>query len=125
MQPDFLKKWHPKLAENASLINELPTVQCLPAKFLFQELGLRHIDVWVLDVEGAEESVLRGMDFNEVFVNIVAMECSNWDPEKNKRKVKLVESHGFQCVQVDRNCMCRNKHFEPRASPRISGGKTA
>jgi len=38
-------------------------------------MNVKHIDIWILDTEGAEESVLRGTDFNEVFINAVAMEC--------------------------------------------------
>ena len=42
---------------------------------LLREMNVKHIDIWILDTEGAEESVLRGTDFNEVNVNAVAMEC--------------------------------------------------
>ncbi len=38
-------------------------------------MNVKHVDIWILDTEGAEESVLRGTDFNEVHINAVAMEC--------------------------------------------------
>lgn len=74
MSPSFIKKWHGKIYNNKTSIDELPTVQCLPMKKLLQELNIKHIDIWVLDVEGAEESVLRGTDLSAVNINAVAME---------------------------------------------------
>jgi len=58
MSPSFIKKWHGKVYNNKTKISDLPTVQCLPMKFLLRELNIKHVDLWVLDVEGAEESVL-------------------------------------------------------------------
>ena len=66
MSPSFMKKWHGKVYNNRTKIEDLPTVQCLPTKALFRELNVKHIDIWILDTEGAEESVLRGTDFQEV-----------------------------------------------------------
>lgn len=74
MTPSFLKKWHAPIYYNRTDISTLPTVQCLPAKNLLRELRVTHVDIWILDVEGAEESVLRGTDFNQVHFNAVAME---------------------------------------------------
>lgn len=74
MTPSFIKKWHGPIYNNKTDINSLPTVQCLPVKNLLRELHVTHVDIWILDVEGAEESVLRGTDFSAVRFNAVAME---------------------------------------------------
>ena len=74
MTPSFIKQWHGPIYNNKTDINSLPTVQCLPVKNLLRELHVTHIDIWILDVEGAEESVLRGTDFSAVRFNAVAME---------------------------------------------------
>lgn len=58
MTPSFIKKWHGRVYNNKTKISDLPTVQCLPMKLLLRELNVKHVDLWVLDVEGAEESVL-------------------------------------------------------------------
>ena len=63
-------------------IEDLPTVQCLTVKLLLRQLGVTHVDIWILDTEGAEESVLRGTDFREVHFNAVAMECDEHDITK-------------------------------------------
>ena len=76
MTPSFLKKWHGKVYRNITKIEDLPTTQCVQVKRLLKEISVTHVDIWILDTEGAEESVLKGTDFNAVHFNAVAMECT-------------------------------------------------
>ena len=46
-----------------TFVRTVPTVQCLPPAQLFSLLGINHVDLWVLDIEGAEEQALLGTDF--------------------------------------------------------------
>ena len=117
MPPAFLNSWHPKISSGEVKIADLPAVQCVTAKSLMRELHLRHIDIWILDVEGAEESVLRGTDFSKVRINAIAMECDEHDTTKNKRKTDIIEANGFECILVQRNCMCRNLLHKISAAP--------
>ena len=117
MTPSFLKKWHGKIYNNKTRIEDLPTVQCLQVKLLLRQLNVKHIDLWILDTEGAEESVLLGTDFNEIHFNAVAMECDEHDETKNKRKMNILENNGFECRMVERNCMCKHKDFVASAAP--------
>jgi hypothetical protein len=117
MTPSFIKKWHGKVYNNKTRIEDLPTVQCLPVRSLLRLLNVKHIDIWILDVEGAEESVLQGTDFQGVHFNAVAMECDEHDIEKNSRKTSILEANGFECSLIERNCMCRHKSYTPRAAP--------
>lgn len=117
MAPSFIKKWHGKIYNNKTRIDDLPTVQCLPVKHLLRELNVKHVDVWILDTEGAEESVLKGTDFAAVHFNAVAMECDEHDVTKNERKTSILERNGFKCELVERNCMCKHRDFEPKAAP--------
>ena len=116
MSPSFIKKWHGKIYNNKTSIDELPTVQCLPMKLLLRELNVQHVDIWILDVEGAEESVLKGTDFNAVRINAVAMECDEHDISKNERKTSILEANGFECHLIERNCMCKNKAYTASSS---------
>jgi len=93
MAPSFIKKWHGRVYNNKTKIEDLPTVQCLPVKALMREINVKHVDIWILDTEGAEESVLRGTDFNQVHFNAVAMECDEHDVSKNERKTRLLRTH--------------------------------
>ena len=112
MTPSFIKKWHGKIHNNKTRIEDLPTVQCLPVKLLLRELNVKHVDIWILDLEGAEESALQGTDFTEVHFNSVAMECDAHDISKNKRKTDILEANGFTCILVERNCMCKHNSYK-------------
>mmetsp|Transcript_22340 Transcript_22340/g.37375 ORF Transcript_22340/g.37375 Transcript_22340/m.37375 type:complete len:343 (-) Transcript_22340:146-1174(-) len=120
MSPSFIKKWHGRVYNNKTSIADLPTVQCLPVKMLLKELSVKHIDLWILDTEGAEESVLKGTDFNAVRINAVAMECDEHDLAKNERKTSILESNGFQCTLIERNCMCKNKAYTASTAKSLS-----
>ena len=120
MAPSFIKKWHGRVYNNKTRIEDLPTVQCLPVKSLLSELRVKHIDLWILDVEGAEESVLKGTDFTQVHINVVAMECDEHDNAKNSRKTSILEEHGFKCFLVERNCMCKHKEYIPSTASELT-----
>lgn len=74
----------------------------------------------ILDTEGAEESVLRGTDFHAVHFDAVAMECDEHDVHKNERKTSILESHGFKCRLVERNCMCKHDRYVPSSAKSLS-----
>jgi len=120
MTESFIKKWHGPIYNGKVKIEDLPTTQCVPVKLLMRELNVHHIDIWILDTEGAEESVLKGTDFSEVHINAVAMECDEHDLAKNARKTDILEANGFQCALVERNCMCKHKDYKPRRAPKLS-----
>lgn len=100
MTPSFLNTWHSHLRDHPELINGLPTVLCVPISQILTELGVQHIDLWVLDVEGAELSILEGMDFSKVKISTVAMECDRSVGEVDQAKQEILKKNGFDCRQV-------------------------
>jgi FkbM family methyltransferase len=120
MSPSFIKKWHGRIYNNKTSIDDLPTVQCLPVRMLLKELNVKHVDLWILDTEGAEESVLLGTDFEAVHFDAVAMECDEHDVSKNQRKTDILERNGFKCTLVERNCMCKHNDYIPSSSKQLS-----
>ena len=116
MSDGFIKQWHKELVTDESLINSLPLVNCVPMKSLLKRLSIRVIDIWILDTEGAEESVLLGTDFTRF--NFICMECDSTDPSKNKKKVALIEKQKRQ-----RNCMCKRDEFKPSSLERAHQSK--
>ena len=113
MPVSFVRQWHRRIHRNRTAIEELPTVQCLPVWMLLSQLAVKHVDIWVLDTEGAEESVLKGTDFTSVRFNAVAMECDEHDTVRNKRKTDILENNNFKCTLVERNCMCKHNDYVP------------
>ena len=84
-------------------------------------LGSRnHVDLYALDVEGAELSILRNFPFEEVIVE-------NWFVETNKldraRFVEFMEGKGYACQHHDHvNSLCTLRpHRAPRATPGPGG----
>lgn len=101
MSPGFLQMWHPKLFANPELINSLPTILCLPVKSLLRQLNVQHIDVWMLDVEGAELDVLKGVNWNEASISTIVMECDGKDGDKDRMKTEILQNHDYTCKKVN------------------------
>lgn len=100
MSPDFLRKWHPKIYNNITKLDSLPTVQCVQLSRLVNQLNIPHVDIWILDVEGAELSVLQGTNFEEIHFNAIVMECDKTDPAKDREKQEILTKNQFVCEQV-------------------------
>jgi hypothetical protein len=108
-------------AARRSCCTTLPVVQCLPVGQLFKSLDIKHIDIWVLDVEGAELSALQGVDFSAVQINAIAMECDG--EQKDNACVSLLQSKGYKCQHVLRNCMCKHTSYVPHRAPELTALK--
>ena len=100
MSKRFIRKWHSKIYQNMSKVEDLPTVQCVQLSRLVNELNIYHIDIWILDVEGAELSVLQGTNFNEIQINVIVMECDKTDLIRDRAKQEILERNQFICEQV-------------------------
>ena len=62
MSANFTKFWYPDLLA-ANISGGLTTyreIACIPLQYILSAIHFRHIDIWVLDVEGAEEKALLG-----------------------------------------------------------------
>jgi len=119
MSDSFFRSWFPDIWNNETAINALPLIPCLPMRSLLHVLGLKHVDIWVLDVEGAEQSVLESTDFSQVHVSFICMECDGSDPEKDQWKINYLNDKGFLCKLFKglggggiQNCMCRNNRHQ-------------
>ncbi len=100
---------------NREKFKSLPVIPCVSAKAVMSQLNLRHVDLWVLDTEGAEESILNSTDFSAVNIDVIAMECRNdndADKLANNRKTAILERNNYICQQVERNCMCKRKDYK-------------
>ena len=46
-------------------------VQCLPLTSILLALGWKHIDLFVLDVEGAEMDIIKHIDLEKVEIDVM------------------------------------------------------
>ena len=49
-------------------------MQCVRLADVFERLGIRHLDFLSLDVEGSDESALKGIDFKRVTIDFILCE---------------------------------------------------
>jgi len=100
MSPKFQKQFHgrgkvrhPK-QRHQSEVPEPYLVQQAPISDIMAAAGLTTVDFWSLDVEGAEEFVLRGMDFTRVTIKVVLVEISETKAVAD-RVSSLLHKNGF------------------------------
>lgn len=125
MDPKFIQKYHPDLFNNKTSLEDLAKMRCVTVKNLLKSLAVSRLDLWILDVEGAEEEVLLGTDFTSLHVDAIVMENDGLDKEKDKRKIEILENNDFSCTQIDRNAFCKHKTFQPSTKPDIANSKTS
>ena len=59
MDRAFLAVHHKPVFREKIQINSIPVINCIPISSLLRSIQIFHIDLWILDVEGAEEAVLK------------------------------------------------------------------
>lgn len=79
MPKSFVAKWHKRLNKEKSL-DDYPTVPCFRLDTILQKYGIVHVDVWTLDVEGAELSVLKTVNFAKFSASVIVVEYRRDSP---------------------------------------------
>jgi hypothetical protein len=59
MSDEFIQKYHPDYFANKSIISDYAAMKCCKFTTIWRMLGLKEAALWILDVEGAELSVLQ------------------------------------------------------------------
>ena len=99
MSPDHKKAFISKTYKNI-------TVKCRQWGPLFKKYGIQHIDVFVIDVEGGEYTVLSVMDWT-VSVDFFIIETSSSSSNENRQRiVTLLKSKGYKQVNWDLKSWC-------------------
>lgn len=70
-------------------------VKCQQLSPLLARVGIRHINYWVLDVEGAELEILEAFDWALVTFDVISVETHVMSPEARARTTSLLGSHGY------------------------------
>jgi FkbM family methyltransferase len=96
MNDAYRQKFHSDLlADPAKLAELLTPIACRRINTLLALFGIKHIDFWVLDVEGAEEDVLLSVDFSRIVIDVICVEADIYNLPKNERIKLLLASHGY------------------------------
>lgn len=106
MSERYLATWHRRFvaAQNH-------TVTCRPIGEMIRGAGFDHVDLFSLDVEGAELAVLRTFDWR-ISVGVWLVEADGHNKAKDQEVRALLESHGY--VHNGRRWM--NEVYVPKAA---------
>ena len=94
MSPEYLRRWG---RGNGAAKNESVVVPCKPLKSIVESAGFNSIDFLSLDVEGAEEIVLRTADPS--MFGLVMVEADATDKAKDARVVDYGLAGGLRLSQ--------------------------
>lgn len=116
MSVNYQSTWWPELYGKPELIAALPTIACSPLAPLLAAYDIAHVDLWVLDVEGAELQALRTVDWSRVRIDVLCIEVDFGSAELYQavrdylvfELDHLYRYHG----RVGRNAWFYHKHFE-------------
>lgn len=96
MSPAFLRTFWPDV--DLASIDRHPDatrISCAPLASLLALFNVQHVDLWVLDVEGAELAVLQTVDFGAVNIDVIVAELDGSDPAKDRGVWDLLIAHGY------------------------------
>jgi hypothetical protein len=93
MSPAMRARWWAGLTD--AHVATFPETPCRALSHLLQLFGVRHVNLWILDVEGAESSVLAGFDFGAVRVDVVGIELDGTNSTKDDEARAVLSSNGF------------------------------
>jgi hypothetical protein len=141
MNPGFLKRFHTRIYEagnpkgDITTINdlykfpEITPIQCFPLKKVLKEAKVNHINLFILDVEGAELEVLQSIDWRKIRFDVIVVETKSYDPTFRPADYPaIIESFltkkGYKncCGQVGRNTWFVREGFEASRRPGLKEG---
>lgn len=71
------------------------TVPCKTIEGVLTENSITHIDVFFLDVEGAELSVLQTIDWSKVKIDMFVIEMNDTNPMKDEAVRAMLKAQGY------------------------------
>jgi len=72
---DFLTKTQHYVMGLYSKVESVDWIQCYPLNDLLAAIGVNHVDYMALDVHGSELAILKTIDFKELRVDMMTIEC--------------------------------------------------
>lgn len=135
MSTPFLKQYHPVVFAacttpgnlstidwNAPAVNALAReIDCIPLAQVLRKAHARHINFFVLDVEGGEMNVLQSIDWTFTRFDVLCIETDpeNRAPGYRDKVAQFLAGQGYVDFtgQVGRNTWFVHKGFVPSAKP--------
>jgi len=105
MDEGFKRVFHSALVKNPLLVDSLPVIKCLDLMSLLLTNNISHVDFFSLDVEGAEMTVLKNIDFKKIKFDIIAVESYADQPDNPKQNeiIMFLKSRNFYHLWGQKN----------------------
>ena len=123
MSPALRERWWGGVTDEQA--RALPATPCRALSHLLPLFGITHVHLWILDVEGAELSVLEGFDFTAVRVDVVGIELDGSNGGKDEACRAALRRAGFELHRRGHPYAYRDRGEEPQrenSGPSILGG---
>lgn len=91
-------------------------IPCLTMESAMNKIGVNHVDIWILDVEGGELAVLHGVNFETFRADVILMETTSAAWQKT---VVYLQGKNYTCFLAPnvakriRNHACVRNGFQP------------
>jgi len=87
------------------------TVKCVPIKHVIDDSCLKYIDLFILDVEGGELTVLETLDFNiPIYVFLIELDGNNLEKDQQCRDILIKNGFSFN-IRVNINEFWINTNY--------------
>jgi hypothetical protein len=139
MSPVFLKQYHPiifaaastgdgkpMLLQNVSwnspsIATSVKEIDCIPLSTVLRKAHAKHVNFFILDVEGGEMEVLKSIDWNYTRFDVLCIETDpgNRPPLFRENITAILAPHGYANFsgQKGRNTWYIHKSFTPALRP--------
>lgn len=97
--PKFIQGWH--ASDTASV-----SVDCVPLQHMLDATGIHDVDLFSLDVEGAELAVLQTVDWTVTNIHAILVELDAHNPEKDQRVRDFLQAQHFVQHPVSPRTAC-------------------
>lgn len=116
MSEEFKRAWYPKM-------DAIPKIEvpCVPLSDVLDYYNIKHVDFFTLDVEGAELSLLKSIDFKSFTFDVIVVELDGRDKEKDEGVRSLLTAAGYaQQARDFQNTWFVRKGFSPSVDPTLT-----
>lgn len=103
-------------------LNRIKEVHCIPLASILRVARTKHINFFLLDVEGGELQVIKGINWHHVRFDVICVETeeSNRPPNYEAHVIEALAPHGYNAVAtMGRNTWFLHKNFVPSSRPGI------
>jgi FkbM family methyltransferase len=112
--PSHLERLNREIYENANSGSEIIVVDTKKMESICDECGVSHINYLSIDVEGAEFDVIKSINFDKIFIDVIGFE-NNYDNESIpivqylESKNYVFAHKGFDIFMINKNSIFYKK----------------